>query len=567
MGVRRAVELVLDTARGNQTPLFTYGPLIHNPQVLNIFEEKGIHVINEIPENAQGDVIIRAHGIAPRRKADLEKAGFQIIDATCPRVIKVQRIIQRHAGQGCACIIIGDRQHPEVIGLLGYAGANGYAVDSLDQLKNLPAFDQAIIVAQTTQNTSLFEDVRQWVARRLPYYKIYNTICDSTEKRQAEVKKMAARVDAVVVVGGFNSGNTRRLVEIAAKAGKPAYHVQTEQDLDPVLFQDVKTVGISAGASTPNWIIRRVYRKLQQLPLGRADSLDRYLKFIQRALLLTNIYVALGAGFLCYACARLQQLDHYVPQILIAFLYVQSMHILNHLMERKSDRYNDPERAEFYSSHLPFLTLLALVAGGAGLLTAYTLGSAAFMMLLVMSVLGCCYNIRLLPDIMAVHGRYKRLKDIPGSKTILIALAWGIVTAVFPALDETGKMGAATVVVFLWSVSMVFARTVFFDILDIQGDRIVGKETLPILVGEKQSRRFLTYLIVLSLLLLLLPAATGLISPLAFLLSICPLLMGVFLLASEKELILPGFNLQFLVESIFVLAGLVSFFWHLAGAA
>ena len=156
MGVRRAVEIVLDAPSKHENPICTYGPLIHNPQVLNLLEEKGISILNNIPDHGSGTVLIRAHGVPPRTKGNLKKAGFKIIDSTCPRVIKVQTIIRKHAKQNYASIIIGDKDHPEVIGLLGYAGEKGCVVDNLNDLDSLPSFDRAIIVAQTTQNTFFF---------------------------------------------------------------------------------------------------------------------------------------------------------------------------------------------------------------------------------------------------------------------------------------------------------------------------------------------------------------------------------------------------------------------------
>ena len=198
MGVRRAVEMVLDAPDQHANPIFTYGPLIHNPQVLNLLKTKDITVLEDIPDHGSGTVLIRAHGVPPSIKQRLTQADFKVIDATCPRVIKVQTIIRKHSKNNFASIIIGDRDHPEVIGLLGYARQNGYVIGSVAELEALPAFDKAIIVAQTTQNTKLFEAVKNWAAANHPHYKVFNTICDSTERRQAEVKRLAETVDAVL---------------------------------------------------------------------------------------------------------------------------------------------------------------------------------------------------------------------------------------------------------------------------------------------------------------------------------------------------------------------------------
>ena len=565
MGVRRAVEMVLDAPDQNTNPIFTFGPLIHNPQVLQLLKSKDINVLDEIPSRGSGTVLIRAHGVPPTTKENLKQANFNVIDATCPRVIKVQTIIRKHAKKGFAAIIIGDKDHPEVIGLLGYAREKGFVVGSMEELEALPDFDNAIIVAQTTQNTNFFDSVKTWAATHHPHYKVFNTICDSTTRRQAEVKRLAESVDAVIVVGGRNSGNTRRLAEIAGETGKPAYHIETEKDLDDIdtdALVAARHIGITAGASTPNWIIKKVYRTLEALQVKRGQKWRRMLFGLQRALLLTNIYVSLGAGCLSYASLKLQGFDQLFPYVLISMLYVQSMHILAHLTGSKADQYNDPERANFYGKYYVLLTILAIAAGSAGLVIAFTLGLFPFLLLLVLSLLGLSYNQRLVPN-RFFAGKYRRLRDIPGSKTFMIAVAWGIVTALLPPLSLFSKTPGTTVLIFLWAAGIVFVRTAFFDILDMQGDRIVGKETIAILLGEKRSLRLLKIMLLILIAALLLLSSFHLISYLGFVLVASPITLLLLLAAYERGLLLPSVKLEFLVETNFILAGVIAFLWSL----
>ncbi len=563
MGVRRAVEMVMDAPQELEGRICTFGPLIHNSQVLDLLKEKGICILNELPARGTGTVLIRAHGVPPQTKEDLKKAGFKVLDATCPRVIKVQTIIRKHARKNFTSIIVGDKDHPEVAGLLGYAEGKGYVVGSLYELEALPAFENAIIVAQTTQNTNLFDSVKTWVREKHPHYKIFDTICDSTERRQAEVKRLANSADAIIVIGGRNSGNTQRLVEIAKQSGKPAYHIETEKDLetlDTEALASAQHIGITAGASTPNWITKRVYRALEALPYKKGHSWRKAFFIIQRVLLLTNLYVSLGAGCLSYACSKLMGIGQYFPPVIIAILYVQSMHIFNHLTGKKADQYNDPDRASFYDKHKLFLSILAFIAGGLGLIIAYTVGKIPFAILLAMSILGLSYNIPIVPERLAFM-RYRRIRDIPGSKTLLIAMAWGIVTAVFPSLLISEKINLSTVMVFLWCTGMVFVRTAFFDTLDMQGDRIVGKETIPILLGEKRTMRLLKTILAITLAIILLSSALGLISSLGFVLSICPAFLFLVLHIYENGHLIPGIRLEFLVESLFILAGSITLLW------
>lgn len=562
MGVRRAVELVLDSPNQHPRPIFTYGPLIHNPQVLALLEEKGISILDDIPDRGTGTVLIRAHGVPPGTKGRFETAGFTVVDATCPRVIKVQSIIVKHAAQGYASIIIGDREHPEVQGLLGYAGEMGVVVDNLRALEELDGFGNAIIVAQTTQNAVLFETIKNWANSTYPHYKVFDTICDSTIRRQDEVSRLADIMDTVIVVGGKDSGNTQRLTEIARRTGKPAFHVESESELDSDMIGSAEKIGITAGASTPNWIIKRVYNRIEALKVEAGQRWRSLLFTLQRNLLLTNIYVSLGAGCLTYACTRLQGITYYLPHSLVAILYVQSMHILNHLTGSSADQFNDPDRAVFYSRHKVLLAILAVVAGGAGLITAFDLGMVPFLILLVMSLMGLSYNVRLVPERLA-FSRYRRIRDIPGSKTVLIAVAWGIVTVILPSFSFPGDIGITTIIVFVWSTGMVFVRTAFFDILDMQGDRIVGKETIPILVGERRAMTLLKSILLTVLILLLVSGLLHLISYLAFGLAICPILMAWVLIAHERGRVHSFVRLEFVVESHFLLAGMLTFLWYL----
>lgn len=560
MGVRRAVEMALDAPGKHQQPIYTFGPLIHNPQVLSLLEEKGITVLEHIPAKAQGTVLIRAHGVPPQIKADLVSTGLDVIDATCPRVIKVQTIIARYAMKGHAVIIVGDKDHPEVMGLLGYAEGGGHVVEDLPALNMLPAFEQAIVVAQTTQNTLFFEAVTKWVETRHPHYRIYNTICGSTEKRQSDVKQMAFSADAVVVVGGHSSGNTQRLVEIAGQTGKPAFHVENETELDLDLLASVNRVAITAGASTPNWVTARVYRTLESQSLKKARNWRGVLFELQRTLLLTSIYVAMGAGFLCYTCTHLQGHLRPWPHVLVAMLYVLSMHIFNNLTGIRADRYNDPGRAAFYLKHKIYLGLLAVGGGFTGLLVALMLGWLPFIVLLTMSILGLSYKLKLLPAFLS-GGRYRRIRDIPGSKTVLIALAWGIVTVVLPALSRSDAIPVGIVVALVWAVGIVFVRSAFFDILDMQGDRIVGKGTIPILLGEHRTLAVLKAVIAAVNLMLLVAALAGAIPKLGILLAVSSVYVLLVIMAYDRRNMLPGIRLEFAMESYFVLVGMISLLW------
>lgn len=556
MGVRRAVEQALDSANRRKGPIYTFGPLIHNPQVLSILEQKNISVLDSIPDTGIGTVIIRAHGVPPRDQEALKQAGFQVINATCPRVIRVQSIIARHACRGYAVIIVGDREHPEVRGLLGYAEDNGHVIDSLNALETLPEFENAIIVAQTTQNTAFLEKVRRWVEKNRPHYRIFNTICDSTERRQAEVQALAADVDAVVVVGGYNSGNTRRLAEIAEQSGKKTLLVEKAEDLSVEELAENRSIGITAGASTPNWIIRQVMQYLEKSLAGKEGMARRWACMLVRALMLSNLYLAFGAACLAGTGAWLQGVEVKPHYLGVAGLYTLCMHTIHHMFDRAVDRYSDPVRAKFYHDYRHALAALAAVSGAGGLAVAWMLGPFVFALLALMTLLGVIYNLELEGPGAGI-GKAFVLKRMPGSKTLLVTMAWGITAAFFPAIDAYGDVKIPGIIVFLWICSLVFVRTSFFDIIDMQGSRIVGRETIPILLGEKRTMSLLKIVLAATVLLLPVCAAAGIFLPAASVLSLVPAAMLVFLFFHERTSRFMGIWRGFVMESHFVFAGVL----------
>ncbi len=555
MGVRRAVDMVLDASNLADEPIFTYGPLIHNPQVLEMLESKDIFRIDTIPEKGEGIVLIRAHGVPPEDEQALAKAGFTVINATCPRVVRVQIIINKFAKKGHATIIIGDKKHPEVVGLLGYSRGHGHTVTSMEQLADLPQFGNAVVVAQTTQNTEFYQEIKDWCAAHAPHYEIFDTICGSTEKRQNEVRELAKSHDAVIVVGGKQSGNTRRLAQVAQETGTTATHIEDADDIDYKALSSTGAIAITAGASTPNWIIKDTCLKVDRNLIRRRPVMAK-LTGVLDFLLKTNLLLAAGAASLTYGAAMIQGGSQTYVYAAIAMLYVLSMHIMNNMMTIKSDTYNKPDRALFYKRYGAYLKVLAFISGGAGLYLAFTRGWIYFGVLAAMTLLGLSYNMDIIPAFLSGR-RIHRIKDVPGSKTVLIAMAWGIVTSLLPAVAG-GRPWVLAGAAFVFATGLVFARTAFVDILAIQGDRIVGKETLPILLGEQKSMKVIRYVL----------GGTAVISLCAFLLgsegnmggvlALVPLFMLLLIKLYKEDSFLSGSPYEFMFESSFLLAGLAA---------
>ena len=363
MGVKRAVDMVLDLASDrNHDIIYTYGPLIHNPQTIELLRKRGIvpiRSLDEIELAPPGAVmIVRAHGISPAERRKIKEKGFRIIDATCPKVGHVQAIIKKHAARGYRILIVGDREHPEVNGLLGFAGAAGIVLGSLEELESLPELTKVCVVAQTTQNLEEYAAICRRVRQRFSEAVVFDTICDTTEKRQAEIRTLAAETDAVFVVGGQNSANTRRLEKLAKLQGKPTFHIETAEELQKINIEPYRRIGVSAGASTPNWIIDSVVNHLT----GRLGKKEEFIRVLFRIWVFAarmDIYSALGAGCLSFTAMLLQGLPVNLLHIIAASLYTYAMHVLNRFINRKASSISS-FREESYLLHEKIYVTLAV---------------------------------------------------------------------------------------------------------------------------------------------------------------------------------------------------------------
>ena len=265
-GVKRAVDTVYEqTGKKN---VYTFGPIIHNEEVVKDLEKKGVFVINtmeELDDITEGTVIIRSHGVSSAVYEALQKKGVEIVDATCPFVLKIHNIVKQESANGKQIVIIGNEKHPEVEGIMGWSKTQVHVVDTAEKAQNLQLDPQreVCIVSQTTFNYKKFQDLVEIISEKGYNIIIRNTICNATEERQTEAREIAKRVDAMIVVGGSSSSNTRKLYEICKNECKDTYYIQTLNDLDMTSLGKADCIGITAGASTPNNIIQEVYTNVR----------------------------------------------------------------------------------------------------------------------------------------------------------------------------------------------------------------------------------------------------------------------------------------------------------------
>jgi len=564
MGVRRAVDIALDLRRKRPPlPIVTYGPLIHNPQTLELLRSRGIEQVRSLDEITRGTVIIRAHGVSPQEKTALEGKGVTVIDATCPRVSRVQAVIRKHAGQGHFCVIVGDEDHPEVRGLLGYASAGGLVIASPEQQDLIDSLDptrEVCVVAQTTQEPETFAGVVDRLRKRGLQLHVHDTICDSTRKRQAEIRSMANQADLIVVVGGRGSANTRRLVKVAEQAGVRAVHVETADELPPSVFSDAGIVGVTAGASTPNWQIQGVISRLKEVAMSRAATPLRRLRKAFDVSVMTYVWAGAGGGGLTAACLTLQGREvTWLPPAMAA-LFVFSMHLLTRVMERTGAvRFNTPEIAAFYARHKVFLTALGVVSSSIAVLLGALVGMYTLILLSTMIVGALLYSMPLSAQRGPIPRTRLSLKEIPRSKTPLVALGWAMAASVLPVIDSWGELRVpALVCAFVFAAGMIFWRTALSDLMDLQGDRIVGRETIPILIGVKKTERLLRRLLIVLTVFPVVTALAGWTDGVGYLLALNSLALGGVFVVYRRGQLVDRLVFEGLVDGNLVIAGAVS---------
>ena len=268
-GVKIAVDSAIKAGK-ELGGAYTNGPIIHNKQVVQFLESLNVKQLKEETELKEGDtVIIRSHGVPPEVERNLKSKGINLIDATCPFVKKVHEKVRQLVKEGYFVVIIGEKGHPEVIGILGHlkdAGGKGIVIENMEELyEKLPKRNKVGIVAQTTQNEDFFEKAVGYIASNVEELKVFNTICDATSIRQEEVKKLAPTVDIMIIIGGKHSGNTNRLAQISRSLNPNTYHIEKADELKEEWFDNIKSVGVSAGASTPDWIIKDVVEKIKEI--------------------------------------------------------------------------------------------------------------------------------------------------------------------------------------------------------------------------------------------------------------------------------------------------------------
>lgn len=272
MGVKRVVDMAYRALdKSNELPVVTLGPLIHNAQEIARLTASGIAVADETTLPEKGTVIIRAHGVAPQAYEELKSRGLKIMDGTCPYVHYSQRKAVELQREGYKVVIVGDKNHPEITGILGFINNDAIAVKSIEEVEALPPLDRVGVIAQTTISPKKYNAILDALRKRAGEVKVCETICDATEENQAAIRELSGEVDLLYVVGGRHSANSNKLVEAASEKCPKSFLIETAAEINPDDLSGVNRIGISAGASTPDWMIQRVIERLREIEKSLAN--------------------------------------------------------------------------------------------------------------------------------------------------------------------------------------------------------------------------------------------------------------------------------------------------------
>jgi (E)-4-hydroxy-3-methyl-but-2-enyl pyrophosphate reductase len=562
MGVKRALDIVLELSRTTDGPIYTDGPLIHNPQIIALLERKGIKSLAGVGAPSRGLIVIRAHGVSPGRREALKRIGLPLYDATCPDVAKVQAIVNKYSRRGYEIAIVGDRGHAEVEGLLGYSRGLARVISGPEDVEALGRGAKVCVVAQTTQDVSLFGELAERIRTRVSECVVCDTICRSTKERQREAIALARSVDAMVVVGGRSSANTARLVKICGETGVTVFHVESEKDCDALSLHHVNRVGVTAGASTPHWVIERVVERLGARMSRESRGATRCARIIGQGLIRTHLYTALAAACLYVAASLFQAVPAQAPLAVALGACILCVHLANRIGGRGLLSHGEETLTqEYYHDHRKSLSFLAVVSGGLSLWIAAGIQHVLLLCYLALIVMGLYYSF----EERIVKGVRRRggwsLRMLPASKDIFVATAWMVAIVLGPRLVARAPWTFRATAACGYVFGLVFIRSIFHDLRTIHDDTIVGKETIPTLMGIRGTELILGGAMVGMCALLL---ASAIPAGLKFALAVPFAYSAIYFVLYRRRFAAGGVWCDALADGQFIAAGMSALIWSAA---
>ncbi len=487
VGVRTAVNKVVEEIDKCDEEILIHGPLIHNPQIVAILEKRGLKQIDDSYDINNRIVAVRTHGITKQEFRKIKNTAKRIINLTCSKVAYVQGIVKKYSSDGYFTIILGDKNHAEVEGISSHATSGFFIVSNLEEIPNIPDAKKYLLVSQTTLDIEFFDQAIPLIQKKFKEVHIINTICTATGNRQGNLyNSIKEGADAIVVVGGKNSANTKRLAQIGRENKIRTFHIETEEELIPADFKDVKHTVVSAGASTPSWIINNVLEKLYEINFKNRTILFNFIKSFMEFIIRTNIFSALTTVFLTMNLmpCTLFQCDFRMPFLSAAFIFI--MYSINNFLGSKESQLSKPFKYKLYTKYKYLLSGLTFIALVYYLYIASQFGILTSILYYIAFASGVLYALPVTKKI-ASNILKKSLRIIYGAKSVLASIGWAIVALLIPFIEKPYDY-TEFLALFIIISSIIIVRNVLLDLLDYHGDKLLGIGTFPTIFGMKNTR-------------------------------------------------------------------------------
>ena len=552
MGVRKAILKIVDELNSSEEKIYMYGPLIHNPQTIEVLKNRGLITIDTLEELNNRQIAIRTHGIPVEENSKIRKSAKRTINLTCSRVARVQSIIKKYSGEGYYTIIIGDKDHAEVVGLKSYARAGVQVVSDIEDINGIEPADKYIIVSQTTHERNQFDQLVLEISKKIKNVYVIDTICDSTRLRQDDVKNgIKNGIDTLVVVGGKNSANTSRLVKIGIDNGIKSFHIETDAELKKEDFKDSKYVLVTAGASTPGWIINNVLEKLYIIKNESSNFLVKILKYYLEILIRSNIVSSIASLIMVLLAQLYADIYLNIKYGIISSLYIFVMYSVNNYLDKNFLIKSNSYKYKIYDKYGLHLLIASIISFIASFYMAMQLSVSLAFLILIPYIFGLVYSTPVIKRIIK-NTNLDFLNKIYNTK-IITGFGWIVAVIVIPYYGNKVPL-EIYLSAGLFFFMFVFLRHLIIDFVAFQGDLILGRDTLPTWLGVKNT---VTVSYITSLLSSVIFSVVSIISGKAvfLILLICILYYILLLKKIQKTDYLISLRYEFIIDmNYFILA-------------
>lgn len=492
MGVRKAVLRIVEEINTSEEEIYVYGPLIHNPQTIRILDKRGVKTIHSLDAIKNKTIAIRTHGIPVNSLRKIKEESGRYINLTCPRVARVQGIVKKYSSDGFYTIIIGDPDHAEVKSIKSYAASGVAIVSSISDIDNIENSDKYIVVAQTTLNKHLYSEITSLIQDKLQNVIFCNTICDSTHNRQDDVIHAIEKgIDALVVVGGKNSANTNRLASIGRSNGISTFHIETEEELNFEDFSNISHVLVTAGASTPGWIINNVLEKLFYINYHNKNIIYNLLKSFFEFVIRTNIISAIASAFMTLFFEWALGIWSGFKLPAVSAMYVFSMYSVNNYFAKNSLKESNPFKYKLHINNSFLIILLTIISLIVSQYFILSFDSKIVVLFYILLVTGILYTTPVVQKIIKLFS--PRVQILYKSKSMIATLGWILICSL-PVLlihySEIIDKMIFIIPVLLFATYLIVSRNLLHDIIGYHGDLIIGSTTLPITIGINRTMVF-----------------------------------------------------------------------------